>query len=365
MNKQRDWIGITLNRFIWIVLIVLVIIFGLSIDNYFTLSNAMNILIHASVLGVLVIGQSLCLMSHKLDLSAEGVVSLVAVLAAWLMLPYRAMDLAQAGGIGWELHPLIVIAIILAVGALAGFFNGVMIMKLGMNFFIVTLAMQLLLRGLAFVISKGAIMPGTPALFNFLGGARLGIIPILAGTRPGIIPISVLVVLFLYFFFDYAMKNTRFGRQVYAIGGNEEAARAAGFSPTRTVIIVYTLSGLLAALAGWMLLGRLETSVPNLGVGLTLEVVAAAVIGGVALAGGEGSIIGAFAGVLLLAVVNNALNLMNIDPFWVDAVRGIIILAALIIDAQKSRYKGRVHSDTMAEDFREQAPYETLDSLDV
>ena len=354
MNNQRDWIDIALNRFIWIVLIVLVIVFGLTIDNYLTLSNTMNILIHASVLGVLVIGQSLCLMSHKLDLSAEGVVSLVAVLAAWLMLPFREMDLAQAGRIGWELHPLIVIPIILAVGALAGFLNGFMIMKIGMNFFIVTLAMQLLLRGLAFVISEGAIMPGTPALFNFLGGERLGVIPI-----------SVIVVLFLYLFFDYVMKNTRFGRQVYAIGGNEEAARAAGFSPVRTVIIVYTIAGLLAALAGWMLLGRLETSVPNLGVGLTLEVVAASVIGGVALAGGEGSIIGAFAGVLLLAVVNNALNLMNIDPFWVDAVRGFIILAALIIDAQKSRYKGRVHHETMAADFREEAPMETLDSLDV
>jgi ribose/xylose/arabinose/galactoside ABC-type transport system permease subunit len=354
MNNQRDWIEIALNRFIWIVLIVLVIVFGLTIDNYLTLSNTMNILIHASVLGVMVIGQSLCLMSHKLDLSAEGIVSLVAVLAAWLMLPFREMDLAQAGGIGWELHPLIVIPIILAVGALAGFLNGFMIMKIGMNFFIVTLAMQLFLRGLAFVISLGAIMPGTPALFNYLGGGRLGIIPV-----------SVIVVLSLYFIFDYIMKNTRFGRQVYAIGGNEEAARAAGFSPSRTVIIVYTLSGLLAALAGWMLLGRLETSVPNLGLGLTLEVVAAAVIGGVALAGGEGSIIGAFAGVLLLAVVNNALNLMNIDPLWVNAVRGFIILAALIIDAQKSRYKGRVHRETMAADFREEAPMETLDTFDI
>jgi ribose/xylose/arabinose/galactoside ABC-type transport system permease subunit len=354
MNNQRDWIEIALNRFIWIVLIVLVIIFGLSIDNYFTLSNAMNILIHASVLGILVIGQSMCLMSHKLDLSMEGVVSLVAVLAAWLMLPFREMDLAQAGGIGWELHPLVVIPIILAVGALAGFLNGFMIMKIGMNFFIVTLAMQLLLRGLAFVISLGAIMPGTPPLFNFLGGGRLGIIPV-----------SVIVVIFLYFLFDYIMKNTRFGRQIYAIGGNEEAARTAGFNPTRTVIIVYTLSGLLAALAGWMLLGRLETSVPNLGFGITLEIVAASVIGGVALAGGEGSIIGAFAGVLLLAVVNNALNLMNIDPFWVDAVRGVIILVALIIDAQKSRYKGRVHQETAAAEFHEQAPMEPLDSLDV
>jgi ribose/xylose/arabinose/galactoside ABC-type transport system permease subunit len=110
----------------------------------------------------------------------------------------------------------------------------------------------------------------------------------------------------------------------------------------RTVIIVYTISGFMAALAGWMLLGKLEASIPNLGVGLTLDVMAAAVIGGVSLKGGEGSMWGAFAGVLFLAMINNALNLINVNPYWVDAVRGLIILVALIIDAQKSRYKRRV-----------------------
>lgn len=330
MAKQTDWIEFVLKRFIWFVLALTLIIFGLTIPNYLSSDNIINILITGTVLGVMVIGQGLCLMSRKLDLSAEGTVSLVTVMAAWLMLPYREMDLAQAGGIGWELSPAIVIPLILGMGALIGFINGFMIMKLKMNFFIVTLAMQLVLRGAGFVISQGAIMPGTPDGFNWLGGGRIGAIPI-----------SVIATLGLYVVFGFVMLRTEFGRKVYAIGANEDAARASGFNPTRTVIIVYTVSGFLAALAGWMLLGKLETSVPNLGEGLTLNVVAAAVIGGISLKGGEGSIIGAFAGVLFLSMVNNALNLMNVDPLWVNAVRGLIILVALILDAQKSRYRRR------------------------
>ena len=153
-------------------------------------------------------------------------------------------------------------------------------------------------------------MPGTPAVFNWLGGGRI------AG-----VPDSVIATIGLYVIFGFVMSRMQFGRKVYVVGANEDAARASGFSTARTVILVYTASGFLAALAGWMLLGRLEASVPTLGVGMTLNVVAAAVIGGVSLKGGEGSIIGAFAGVLFLAMVNNALNLMNVDPLWVNAVR--------------------------------------------
>ncbi|MBK8047863.1 MAG: hypothetical protein IPK16_12465 [Anaerolineales bacterium] len=114
---------------------------------------------------------------------------------------------------------------------------------------------------------------------------------------------------------------------------------ASGFSPARTITWAYMLSGLLAAVAGWMLLGKLEVSVPNLGAGMTLETVAAAVIGGVALTGGVGTIWGAFAGVMLLSVVDNGLNLMDVNPFWINGIRGLIILIALFIDAQKVRYK--------------------------
>jgi ribose/xylose/arabinose/galactoside ABC-type transport system permease subunit len=126
---------------------------------------------------------------------------------------------------------------------------------------------------------------------------------------------------------------------LYAVGGNKDAARASGFSPKRTITIAYMISGFLAAVAAWMLLGRIGEATDKTGVGLTLETVAAAVIGGVALTGGYGSVLGAFSGVLLLSIVDNGLNLMKVNPFWVNSIRGAIILAAIFVEAQKFRFK--------------------------
>jgi ribose/xylose/arabinose/galactoside ABC-type transport system permease subunit len=329
MSRNR-LIQFVLERMIWFILLLVIAFFAwrVGLQSYLAPTNLINILIHASVLGVLTIGQTICLLTGNFDLSAEGTMSLVIVLAAWLMLPYREMTLAQAGGVGWELSPLIVIPIMLVVGLIIGLINGTLISRLNMNNFIVTLSMQLILRGLAMVLSMGAIMPGTPAQFNWLGGGRIGIIPV-----------SVIFTLLLYALFAYILSSTRFGRELYAVGGNRDAARASGFNPKQLITYAYMLSGLLAALAGWMLLGKLEVSVSTLGTGMTLETVASAVIGGVALSGGVGTMWGAFSGVLLLSVVDNGLNLMDVDPFWVNGIRGLIILIALFIDAQKVRVK--------------------------
>ena len=329
MSRNR-LIQFVLARMIWFILLLVIAFFAwrVGLQSYLAPTNLINILIHASVLGVLTIGQTICLLTGNFDLSAEGTMSFVIVLAAWLMLPYREMTLAQAGGVGWELNPLIVVPLMLAVGLIIGLINGTLISRLNMNNFIVTLSMQLILRGLAMVLSMGAIMPGTPAMFNWLGGGRIGMIPI-----------SVIFTLALYTLFAYILRSTRFGRELYAVGGNRDAARASGFNPKRLITYAYMLSGLLAALAGWMLLGKLEVSVSTLGTGMTLETVASAVIGGVAMSGGVGTMWGAFSGVLLLSVVDNGLNLMDVDPFWVNGIRGLIILVALFIDAQKVRVK--------------------------
>lgn len=319
-----------LDRLIWFILLLVVIFFALIAKNFITGINIINIFLEASVLGVLTIGQAIVLMSGNFDLSAEGTVSLVTVLAAWLMLPYRNMALAQAGGIGWQLSPWIVIPIMLLVGTIAGWVNGMLITRLKMNNFIVTLAMQLVLRGIAYVISMGAIMPGTPALFNWLGSGRIGSVPV-----------SVIATIFLFIVFSFILANTRFGRELYAVGANKDAARASGFKPPVTITQAYMISGFLAGIAGWMLLGRIQASNPDLGVGMTLQTVAAAVIGGVALSGGSGTLLGAFAGVLLLSVISDGMNLINVNPFWVDGVRGLIILVALLLEAQKVRFKVR------------------------
>lgn len=324
-NKALQFI---LDRMIWFILLLVILFFTGRVENYLTLANLVNILIHASVLGVLTVGQTIVLLSGNFDLSAEGTLSLLTVLAAWLMLPYREMTAAQAGGVGWELHPFLVIPILLVLGTLIGWLIGLLITRLSMNNFIVTLAMQLVLRGFAMVLSMGAIMPGTPPLFNWLGGGRIGPIPI-----------APIFTVLLFALAAYFLQNSRFGRELYAVGGNREAARASGFRPEKLVTTAYAISGFMAALASWMLLGKLETSVPNLGAGMTLETVAAAVIGGVALTGGSGTLWNVFAGVLLLSVVDHGLNLMQVDPFWINGVRGLIILVALLIEAQKVRVK--------------------------
>jgi ribose/xylose/arabinose/galactoside ABC-type transport system permease subunit len=313
--------------FIWYVLISTFLCFSFLIPNFSSPTNIQNILIGGSVLGIMVIGQALCLFAKNLDLSAEGNVSIVTVIAAWLMLPAAESTFAQAGGLGVELAPVLVVPIMLTLGTLFGFINGLLIAYVGMNFFIVTLAMQLVLRGFGYVISEGAVMPGTPDSFNFLGGGQVYGIPM---------PIITMIIVFIIFHFF--VKQTTIGRQILFVGSNIKTAQTVGIDQKKIVLFVYAVSGFLAAFAGWMLLGKLETSVPNLGVELTLNVVAAAVIGGVSLKGGEGSLIGALAGVLLLAIINNALNLMSVDPYWVNAVRGFIILLALIIDAQKQRF---------------------------
>ena len=330
-NKQIDWVKLILDNFIWIIVVAVFAYFAAQMtERFFTVSNFNNILLHASVLGVLVIGQTIVLLTGNFDLSAEGVLSLTTIFAMWLMVEPRT-DAGGAQASGLVLHPFIVIPIMFLVGILSGWIIGLLITRLKMNGFIVTLAMQLVLRGIALIISEGQIMTGSPSLFNWLGGTRI------RG-----FPISVGVTLIMFLVVNYLLNQSKFGRELRAVGANRDAAQASGFDAKKTITRAYMISGFLAAFAGWMLLGRLETSISTLGSGMTLETVAASVIGGVSLKGGLGSVGGAFAGVMLLSIIDNALNLMDVDPFWVQTIRGLIILIALLIEAQKFRYKPKI-----------------------
>ena len=329
--KKIDWVKLFLENFIWIILAVVYLYFATNVGGKFvTLSNQINILSHASVLGILVIGQAIVLLTGNFDLSAEGVLSLTTIFAMWLMVEPRS-DAGGAQSSGLMVHPLIVIPIMFCIGILSGWLIGMMITRLKMNNFIVTLAMQLVLRGIAMLISGGQIVTGSPALFNWLGGTRINGFPVAVG-----------VTLITYLVVNYLLNHSKFGRELRAVGANRDAAQASGFDPKKTITFAYIISGFMAAFAGWMLLGRLETSISTLGQGMTLETVAASVIGGVSLKGGLGSVGGAFAGVMLLSIIDNGLNLMEVDPFWVQGIRGMIILLALLIEAQKFRYKPKV-----------------------
>ena len=335
-RKKIDWTKFLLDNFIWIIIAGVYIYFASNIGGKFiTPSNQVNILSHAAVLGVLAIGQTIVLLTGNFDLSAEGTLSLTTIFAMWLMAEPRT-DAGGAQASGWMVHPLIVIPIMLILGALIGLLIGTLITRLKMNNFIVTLAMQLVLRGIAMLISGGQIMTGSPKLYNWLGGTRINGFPVAVG-----------VMLLMFLTVNYLLNQSKFGRELRAVGANRDAAQASGFDAKKTITRAYILSGFLAAFAGWMLLGRLETSISTLGQGMTLETVAASVIGGVSLKGGLGSVGGAFAGVMLLSIIDNGLNLMEVDPFWVQGIRGMIILLALLIEAQKFRYKPKIIRDTI------------------
>ena len=332
--KKIDWTKFLLDNFIWIIIASVYLYFASNIGGKFiTPSNQVNILSHAAVLGVLAIGQTIVLLTGNFDLSAEGTLSLTTIFAMWLMVEPRT-DAGGAQASGWLVNPLIVIPVVLVMGALIGWLIGTLITRLKMNNFIVTLAMQLVLRGIAMLISGGQIMTGSPALYNWLGGTRIKGFPVAVG-----------VMLLMFLTVNYLLNQSKFGRELRAVGANRDAAQASGFDAKITITRAYILSGFLAAFAGWMLLGRLETSISTLGQGMTLETVAASVIGGVSLKGGLGSVGGAFAGVMLLSIIDNGLNLMEVDPFWVQGIRGMIILLALLIEAQKFRYKPKVIRD--------------------
>jgi simple sugar transport system permease protein len=320
LNK---YVPTLLDNLIWILLLGVVIFFSIFAKGFLDTGSFLNILVHAAVLGILVIGESFVLITGNFDLSIESTLGFCAMLSAWLILPMGPPE----NGSGLMLHPFFAVALILLIGPLIGWINGTLITRGRMNNFVVTLGMLILLRGLMLLVPRGNTIYHTPPLYNVLGA-----------TKVGPIPLPVIVVLIAFAIAHVVLSYTPFGRNLYAVGGNKEAARASGVDPGKRIRQVYIIAGLLAAIGGWMLAGRLRSVIPNLGEGMVFEVFAAAVIGGVSLQGGRGTMLGAFGGVLLLSAIGTGLNLMDVSEFWIGTIRGVIILIAMFIDAQKVRY---------------------------
>jgi simple sugar transport system permease protein len=296
--------------------IVLTIIIGsITSDAFLTTNNFLNVLQQSSELSILVIAQSLVLIAGKFDLSLESVVGLAPMLAAFLMSTQTTF-----GGSGLGLNLYLALAVLFATGALVGTINGFLIVRLRLNAFIVTLAMLILLRGITLGLTNGKTLFDLPEGFFHLGSAKwIGV------------PASIWIAGLLYLLFGLFLRYHRTGRAVYAIGGNAEAARAAGVRVERITWSLYIIGGLLAALAGLLLSGRIASVVSSQGQNMIFYVFAAAVIGGISLNGGRGRLIGALSGVLLLGFLQNVLTLSQVPAFWIDAAYGAIILLSLIL----------------------------------
>jgi simple sugar transport system permease protein len=298
------------------VLILLVVVGALLSPAFLTVSNISGIGQQASALGVTVVGESLILLIGGMDLSLEGTFGLAPMVAAWLMVP------AVEYGTGTLLNPYLAILVLLAVGAVIGLLNGLLIVKGRLNGFIVTLGITILLAGLQNGIVKGNTLFNLPAPFLYLGSASLGSVPV-----------SLIVTAVIFVAVGLFLRYHRVGRAIYAVGGNREAARAAGIKVDRIRIGVYVAGSILAAIGGLMEAGRVSAVTGQQGYqeGIIFAVFAAAVIGGVSLRGGKGNMVGAASGVVLLGLVQNILDLANAPNYWIEFINGGVILFALVL----------------------------------
>jgi simple sugar transport system permease protein len=298
------------------VLAVLLIVGAVLNSHFLTVSNMTGIGQQISALGVVVVGESLILLIGGMDLSLESTFGLAPMLAAWLLVPVAAF------GSGLLLNPYLGIAILLAVGAAVGLANGLLIVKGRLNGFIVTLGMTILLAGIQDGIVKGEAPFNLPTAFGYLGAANVGAVPL-----------SLIVAAVIFVVSGVFLRYHRLGRAIYAVGGNREAARAAGIKVDQVRIGVYVAGSILAAIGGLMEAGRVSAVAPTQGYGegIIFSVFAAAVIGGVSLQGGRGNMVGAASGVILLGVVQNILDLENAPNYWIEAIDGGVILFALFL----------------------------------
>lgn len=299
--------------------------------NFATPTNITNVLRQITYNTILAVGQTFVIITAGIDLSVGSVVALSGVVMAIFA---NAMPF---GG-----FPLIVATLIvgIAVGAAAGFVNSVPVVRLNLPPFITTLAMLQIARGLAYKIAHGRPIPVNSDAFNGMGIGYVGSGLLAPLGLPGI-PVAVLWMIAIVVLFAILLGRTRFGRYVYALGGNEEAARLAGVNVARVKTMVYVLSGSCAAIAGLLLMARFASGSPQTGEGFELNSIAAAVVGGTSLMGGRGLIAGTFVGALLIGVLNNVMNLLNIESYTQEIVLGGVILLAVILDELRKRYLAR------------------------
>lgn len=306
-----------LRDFALVPAVIAVAVLGYAVNPVFLhKGNLILILQTMSEVGVLVLAEALILIAGRMDLSLESTFGLAPGLAAWLLLPGAPASI----GLGSHLPSWTGIPLTLAAGAVIGAINGLLIVKYRLNGFIVTLGMLIVLRGLLTGISKGQTFFNLPKSMLWIGQ-----------TYWFTVPVAVWLCLGLFGIAMFVLGYTRAGRSLYAIGGNPNAARAAGINVDRVLWITLIICSALAALGGLMLTGRLASVAANQGNGYIFTVFASAVIGGISLNGGKGTMFGAFTGVLLLYMIQDVLTLAGVHAEWIGALDGAIILLALVL----------------------------------
>ena len=307
----------------FIALLILCIALSLLSNKFLTIENGWNVLRQISVNVCISVGMTLVVLTAGIDLSVGSILAFSGAVAAGLL----------KNGISWPAHDLFIgftllgtIAAALIVGAALGFFNGWMITRFKVPPFVATLAMLTIARGLTMLWTKGYPISSLGAKFDYIGSGWLLGIPVLVWISAVTVILAVILV-----------RKTPLGRYIYAIGGNEQAARLSGIHINRVKIIVYTIGGILAAVGGIMVTSRLDSAQPNAGTNYELDSIAAVVIGGTSLSGGRGTIMGTVLGAIIIGVLNNGLVLLDVSPFWQQVIKGLVILLSVIVDKMNSK----------------------------
>jgi ribose transport system permease protein len=327
--RTRRIIELLLDNLVWLILIVVLAVFSLTVPQYFQFGIFANIIEQSSYVGVMAIGLAMVIIAGHMDLSVESVAALSAMVVGILF--------CSAGvGFGIVIEPQwlmvpVSLGIGVAIGAAIGLVNGYLVVKLKLAAFIVTLAAYIWVRGAVVAISGGRSAQDLAPAIRWIGIQRILNIPLIAW-----------IAIACYVVFSFILARTKFGRHLILIGGNQAAAFRAGIRVERVLITAFVLAGAIAALAGWLLAIRTSGATANLGVGMLFNAFAAVVIGGISLKGGIGALPGVYAGVLLLSAINTAINLMGLQAQFTQVIHGLLVLAAILLDALKHRIRQRL-----------------------
>lgn len=288
-------------------LIILCVVISIITPRFLTVTNVLNVFTQVSVNAIIAVGMCFVILTGGIDLSVGSTLAITGAVAATLVKS--------------NTNTFVTIIAVLIIGALIGLFNGILVSKGKIQAFIVTLATMTVFRGVTYVYTKGTPISGLSSDFTVIGNGKL------AG-----IPLPVILILLVVLGAWYVLNQTRYGRYVYAVGGNEDSARLSGINTDKIKALVYVICGVTAALSGIVVTSRIGSASPNAGSGFELDAIAAVVLGGTSLSGGEGSVIGTIIGAMIIGVLNNGLNLMNVSPFYQLIVKGFVIILAVILD---------------------------------
>lgn len=312
------WRDILSSAGVLVALIVLSIIIAILSPDFLKVGNLMNIARQSAINSLIAVGMLLAILTAGIDLSVGSILALSTVVTAILI-----------KNLG--INPILGMIVGLGVGAFLGLLNGLMLTKLHLPHpFISTLGMMNIARGLALILTKATPISGFPPVVQFIGAANVGVVPV-----------SFIVVIVVYIIYHIFLTRTPTGRYIYAVGGNIEAARLSGINVEKVLVIVYTLSGFMAAMGGLVLMGRVNAAYPLAGLGYEMDAIAAVIIGGASFMGGVGTVWGTFVGAIIITVIRNGLNLLGVSAEWQTVIIGVVIIGAVYMDVLRRRMEAR------------------------